>query len=561
MKKLTILTVVVMLFASVVFAVPDMMNYQGRAYSPPGSGTPVPDSTGNTVSIRIYANQGDAVGLWLWEQTIYNVETKNGYFNVQFGGFGAILDFSQNYWLGIEFNEDGEMTPRQQLLMAPYAGMAKFVEEVNTKTKIFGPIGLTSSSETEAGLTVTSTGSIAIVGEYTGGLSQKAGIAGYNYSSSSETAGVYGFGLNGLGVYGESSGTAMAGVQGEALYGIGVYGKGVTGVVAVSASGGTALLVDGNGSLFPMKVGGGASNNVLFEGPGLTIDSGGFPAALYVSFTAGSWPAVIIEAPVGQAMQIKGSNSGLGKAVVEVTGNTSDASLVGLGISSGGIGVSATASNGAGVIGIGVTGVAAIGVDPMNNLALYTEGKSYMYGSTTIVASGGADASGGAINVYNDAGTGYGAYIINPPGIAIYGSGAVGARGFGTDVGVEGIGASSIGSGVHTYNGSADGLQSGASLYVSGKIKLGSAGGINSPVGVASLPGGGINPSIVISNNLCGGIYHVFITPLNDWRDNAGTPVTYWIDKSIPGQFTIATNSNGNIVPGALNFEYLIINE
>jgi hypothetical protein len=97
-------------------------------------GAPVPDSPGNTVVFRICADPsctggGDPLWTETWNSGTSIVDTKSGLFNVVLGTHNPItLPFDQQYYLEINFNSDGPMTPRQPLTMAPYAFNAKNIE-------------------------------------------------------------------------------------------------------------------------------------------------------------------------------------------------------------------------------------------------------------------------------------------------------------------------------------------------------------------------------------------------------------------------------------------------
>jgi hypothetical protein len=100
-------------------ALPQTLNYQGRMRT--SGGAPVPDSPGNTVVFRICADPsctggGDPLWTETWNSGTSTVDTKSGLFNVVLGTHNPItLPFDQQYYLEINFNSDGPMTPRQPL--------------------------------------------------------------------------------------------------------------------------------------------------------------------------------------------------------------------------------------------------------------------------------------------------------------------------------------------------------------------------------------------------------------------------------------------------------------
>ena len=563
MRKIlvTLLTVIGVVTAVQLLAVPDTFNFQGKLYTPPNSGTPVADSTTNTVYVAIYATP--TAGTALWTTTLYNVKTRNGLFSIDISGFGPSLDFTKDYWLGLRFNSDPqELSPRQQLLPSAYAGRSQFVNQVDSTTKIFGPVNITSTSATESGLSVTSTGTSAILGLYNG-VTGGAGVVGYNMSTYPYSAGVYGFANAGMAVYGEATGTAGVAVQGENKNGgMGGYFKGLTGVAATSDTGGIGLYAYSPGGA-PLYAEGGVSTIKQ----GLVVDSMAMPAGLWVSFTAGAWPAMMITAPNGQALVVQGGSSGLGKPVVEIRAGDFASNYTGLSVMGKGdgfnpaYGVSATAQGGTGVMGIGVTGVAAVSTDYWNGLGLDVYGRSLFDGGVSITATGGADPMKPALYAANDAGTSQAVLGINNPGTAVKGIGSTGVSGQGVNVGTEGIAANNSGTGVLARNEQATGSDGGAALYIAGKIKA--SGGLvaGSPVGSATVPTGD-DPFIMVTNNLASGTYRVVASPSGPITCGGGQARCTWYVEKQAGYFNIHIITEGTMaVDNAVPFDYIIINE
>ncbi len=116
MKKMVLvitLTVVSLLLAEV----PHEISYQGRITD---AGGPVAD--GNyPIVFSLY--DVDAGGAAIWTETHPSVEVNDGLYNVMLGSitpFPGGVDFSQQYWLEVEF--DGSVLgPRYQLGASPYA--------------------------------------------------------------------------------------------------------------------------------------------------------------------------------------------------------------------------------------------------------------------------------------------------------------------------------------------------------------------------------------------------------------------------------------------------------
>lgn len=104
--------------ARVHAATASTLNFQARLMN--GSGSLVAD--GNySIEFRLYT--AVAAGTNEWTET-QSVAVKNGYFNVYLGNvtpFPGTIDWSQEKWLTMNVNSDGEMTPRIKLTAVPYA--------------------------------------------------------------------------------------------------------------------------------------------------------------------------------------------------------------------------------------------------------------------------------------------------------------------------------------------------------------------------------------------------------------------------------------------------------
>jgi hypothetical protein len=227
-----------------VSAVPQIMNFQGRLATP--SGNPVPDGT---YSIRFslwnVASGGTAATNEKWNQTVSNVQVKNGTFAVSLNVSGGAADkFNGNLWLEIKIGSNAPLTPRTPLASMPYAFRA------DTLTLPFAATGAASGSNALVRINNTGNG-ISIWGDATGegigiGVYGKslqnagvqgesrdyAGVVGYGRSATangvlgisfggsrgflgSSTAGVYGSGISAHGVYGYTQTAAYGGVVGD----------------------------------------------------------------------------------------------------------------------------------------------------------------------------------------------------------------------------------------------------------------------------------------------------------------------------------------------------------
>jgi hypothetical protein len=115
------------LFCSVVSAVvPQKINYQGYLTTPPPASVPI----NGTVSMTINLYNVAVAGAPLYTET-QTVTVNNGLFDVVIGEVTPItLPFTAQYFLGITVAPNGELTPRQPLLSAPYALNAGSAEKM-----------------------------------------------------------------------------------------------------------------------------------------------------------------------------------------------------------------------------------------------------------------------------------------------------------------------------------------------------------------------------------------------------------------------------------------------
>ncbi len=127
-RGLLILAVVGLSAVSRVQAVPNLINYQGRltdAVGQPQTGTP-------TLTFNIYTGQSGGSPVW-GPQTFPGTPLVNGYFNVILGNDATSRSVATAFgqtgtaWLEIVVNGTA-LTPRQQILSAPYAVTAQNAE-------------------------------------------------------------------------------------------------------------------------------------------------------------------------------------------------------------------------------------------------------------------------------------------------------------------------------------------------------------------------------------------------------------------------------------------------
>ena len=110
-----------------VAAAPPTINYQGSLAN--AGGTPVNGSV--VMTFRLY--NAASGGAMLWQETQLSVGVTNGNFSAALGSATPIaLPFDVPYWLTVQINADGEMSPRQPLASSPYAFRASMLDSSAT---------------------------------------------------------------------------------------------------------------------------------------------------------------------------------------------------------------------------------------------------------------------------------------------------------------------------------------------------------------------------------------------------------------------------------------------
>ncbi|MCA9369101.1 hypothetical protein KC721_02280 [Candidatus Woesebacteria bacterium] len=128
----------------------------------------------------------DVLGTAIWTETRTGgdqVAVTDGIFNVDLGSVTALpgsVDFNtDNIYLGIEFNGDGEMSPRVQFTAVPYAHNAAKVGGLtvtDTTSTLTIPSGITVAFSGANNITFTTTDSTNVTLPTTGTLATLAGI-------------------------------------------------------------------------------------------------------------------------------------------------------------------------------------------------------------------------------------------------------------------------------------------------------------------------------------------------------------------------------------------------
>ena len=156
MKRLLFFVMVtVMTCGPTVFAVPQLINYQGQLTAP--DGTPLD----TTVSVTFTVYDAFTGGTNLWTETQPSVAVENGLFAVQLGSVTALNDlFTANRWLGIAVGNDTEMLPRQQIVSVAHSYRVGTVDGASGGT-ITGDV--IAAGKTNFGFGNTNTGGSAFV--------------------------------------------------------------------------------------------------------------------------------------------------------------------------------------------------------------------------------------------------------------------------------------------------------------------------------------------------------------------------------------------------------------
>lgn len=141
------------------------LNFQARLMN--AGGAIVPDGT-YSVQFKLY--NVAAGGTAEWTETQGSVTVKAGYLSVYLGSvtaFPGTIDWSQEHWLTMNVNGDGEMNPRLMLTAVPYAFRAGQADSLKNGSGSIAadalaqlaPAGTQAVNSTVAGLRINQTGS------------------------------------------------------------------------------------------------------------------------------------------------------------------------------------------------------------------------------------------------------------------------------------------------------------------------------------------------------------------------------------------------------------------
>jgi len=138
---------------SALAAIPKKIHYQGKITT--ALGGPISRDT-YKLTLRLYETQDADTPVWTEE---HNVEVgSDGIFNLYLGDNTSLstLDFSKEYWLGIEVNSDGEMSPRIPLLSVGYSLNTETLDAIDSSQFLRSDVADTMEAPLtlESGMTV-----------------------------------------------------------------------------------------------------------------------------------------------------------------------------------------------------------------------------------------------------------------------------------------------------------------------------------------------------------------------------------------------------------------------
>jgi hypothetical protein len=463
---------------------PNLMNYQGHLRD--ASGNAVADGP-YSINFNIYPASSGGSSLWSETQT---VTVTKGLFNAVLGSATsmssiALSSYTSDLWIGITVGSDAEMTPRQQLLPAPFAKNALSLNGLVTGTAATNLVQLDGSGKIPAGLVQG--------GSLTPPFDMIASSANYllnvsNTSATSTALGLKVLGPNavlalatdpaGAGLWGQSAaadGAAGVGLRGSANNGIGVLAQTIagTGLSVTSQSTTNAALFVSAALPAKFSVPSGASNIGLnvFTTTGsqvVNLVDRVHQAGVFSSVTLSPLFGVSATALVGTG--VYGATTSLAATDYGVWGVNTVNTTSGVGVNgSGFIGVQglASAATGIGVQGIHAGSGAGFGV---RGSSASGSGAMGVFGTVTGSASVGVGGNGGAADSYGVLGFQNNAspvtYAAGVLGKAIGSFAGMGVRGEGYQ-GVYGLGNGNAYCGVCAYTNNSTGY----GLYASSSFK------------------------------------------------------------------------------------------
>ena len=263
-------------------SVPKLINYQGVLKDT--DGTIVEDGT-YTITFNLY--NVSTGGSTLWTEN-HSVTVESGIFDVNLGSTNSInLDFEQQYWLGINIDNQGELSPRLQFTSTPYSFITQSIVEgkvVSSLNGIRDDVVLTEGDNIE----ITNYGNSITISALVPTESFDLPYTGFEFESSDV------FSITNVG-----TGSAIVGVNGGAGHAAEFWSfdeENSTSTISVGSEGtGAVMNVGTTASAFA----GFFHNDEISELPPLVSSTKGNTAALYVSGEGTNSDGIWVSVPTG----------------------------------------------------------------------------------------------------------------------------------------------------------------------------------------------------------------------------------------------------------------------
>ncbi len=147
-KVVVLIALMLVLVGSAWADVPRLISYQGRLTDRDG----IPLEGLYDITFRLYTVSTD--GIPIWEETHNDVEVTNGLYNVILASetpFPPTVDFTRQYWLGVQVEGGEEFSPRYQLGATPYALALADTLYKDRKQVIYGNVEINATESCPPG--------------------------------------------------------------------------------------------------------------------------------------------------------------------------------------------------------------------------------------------------------------------------------------------------------------------------------------------------------------------------------------------------------------------------